>query len=159
MPVYRLKRHDLIHSPPEREQIGRRPRHSFSRRGLARVISDQDGSVWLEAAIVMPMLILLCFGMIQYSLALFVYNNMFDAARHAARELAVGTSDKHQAKAKALSLLVSWPNGWNVVAEDTAMTGTNEVRVTIAVPGVQASIIKVVPMPDTLQARVVMRRE
>ena len=90
---------------------------------------------------------------------LFVYNNMYDAARQGARELAVSTEDAAEAEATAEAtveaLLVTWPTNWEIVPVD----GEDEVSVTVTVPADEASIFKLVPMPAELSAVVVMRKE
>src|SRR5688572_124971 len=84
----------------------------------SRIVTDEQGGVFLEFTVVAPLLLLLCFGIVQYSLMLFVYNNMYDAARQAARELAVSTADAATAEATAEEtveeLLVSWPTNWEI---------------------------------------------
>lgn len=132
-------------------------------RALSRIVSDQRGGVFLEFTVVAPLLLFLCFGIVQYGLMLLVYNSMYDAARQGARVLAVSTADsataEADAEAKAREVLtpVSWPDWCDdcVVATD----GTDVVTVTVTVPAVEASIINVVPMAPNLVAKVVMRKE
>lgn len=120
---------------------------------------DRRGVVAIEFAIVLPMLLLFSFLILQYGLALVAYGNMYDAARQAARELAVGAVDEAGAVASAEALLVSWPANWTIVAENAASTGTDNVRVRIAVAGADAAVLGYVPMPAELVAEVVMREE
>lgn len=139
----------------------------LDRRGSARptvnalsgIVADQRGGVFLEFTVVAPLLIFLCFGIVQYGLMLLVYNNMYDAARQGARELAVSTADSATAVAAAEAtvreLLVDWPKTWGV---EPTIVG-DDVAVIVTVPADEASIIKVVPMPATLVAKVVMRKE
>lgn len=139
--------------------LHRRGSEPHTVKTLSKITADQGGSVLLEFTVVAPLLLLLCFGIVQYGLAFLVYNNMYDAARQGARQLAVSTADSATAEAEAeatvMELLVDWPTNWVVTPED----GEDDVSVTITVPAVEASIIKVVPMVTELRAEVVMRKE
>ncbi|MEM7695244.1 MAG: TadE/TadG family type IV pilus assembly protein [Pseudomonadota bacterium] len=116
---------------------------------------DEAGSVLVEAALVLPLILLLCFGTIQYSLALVANANMYDAARQAARQLAVGAWTPAEARTNIPGMLVDWPQNWTI----NAVTAGDEARVTIAVSGREAGILSVVPMPATFTAEVAMRME
>ncbi len=120
---------------------------------------DTAGAALVEFTMILPVLLGLTLGGTQYGLMLFVYNNMQDAARTAVRQLALGRATATQAEAIARSQLVTWPTSWTVTAEDTDVTGTNEVRLVITVPAVEASVFRFVPMPNELRAEVTFPKE
>lgn len=117
--------------------------------------TDERGAALVEFSLVAAMLFALCFGIIQYGLIFFVWNNMYDAARQGARSLAVGTWDEAEAEAGATAMLASWPTGWVVNATD----GAEQVTMVITVPGDSAGIVGFLPTPETLSATVIMRKE
>lgn len=132
------------------------------RRSLAKlraIAGDTRGAAMAEFAVVVAILLSLVFGVFQYGTLFFVWNNMFDAAREGARSLAVGEWNETEAEAGATAMLVDWPSGYTVVAQDTATTGTNQVRVVITVAGSEAAIVNLLPTPAELRAEVVMRKE
>lgn len=125
----------------------------FSR--MRRFYRGERGSVFVEAALVLPIILILCFGTIQYSLALVANGNMYDAARQAARKVAVGSWTPAEARTNIAGMLVDWPTNWTI----NVVRSGDEARVTITVPGAEAGILSVVPMPATFSAEVIMRME
>ena len=120
---------------------------------------DTSGAVLVEFAFVLAILLLLIFGAISWSYSMSVSDAMFDAARQGARELAVGTSNTSQAEASVQSVLSIWPTSFSVTAEDSAATGSDDVRVTVTTSNVFASLVPFVPLPEQLRAEVTMRKE
>ena len=57
---------------------------------VQRVRRTEDGSPAVELALVLPVLLLILFGILQFGLFFYLQNNMANAAREAARKLAVG---------------------------------------------------------------------
>ena len=55
-------------------------------------IIDKRGGIAMEFALVLPVLLVVLLGIIQFGYAFFVQTNMNNAAREAARELAVGSA-------------------------------------------------------------------
>ncbi len=60
---------------------------------IARWLRDEHGASMVEFAIVCPVLFALIFGIIDFGRALFLYNNLQDTARRAARLAAVQFPD------------------------------------------------------------------
>lgn len=120
---------------------------------------NTSGAALVELAISLPILILFLFGMISWGYTLSLADSMYDAARQAARELSVGTSNESQARASALANLALWSADFTVTAEDSNTTGTDDVRVTVVTTNLFASLLPFVPMPTNLTAQAIMRKE
>ncbi len=58
---------------------------------VGRARAEQGGGVAVEAALILPVLIIVLLGFVQFGMAFFLQNNMANAAREAARRLAVGS--------------------------------------------------------------------
>lgn len=120
---------------------------------------DIQGGPLVEFTLILPILLSLVLGGTQYGLLLFVHNNMQDAARSAARQLGLGRVTAEQAETLAASQLVGWPTNWDISAQDVDVTGTNDVRIVITVPAVEASVIRFVPMPAEIRTEVLFPKE
>ncbi len=111
---------------------------------------EQSGASAAEFALVLPILITVLFGVIQFGSVLFVYNNMQNAAREAAREFAVGKLTTEAAtRAYAENYLANWDLPFNVVV---SLPGTQpapndkDIKVTITAPAAQAALIGFPPL-------------
>ena len=113
----------------------------------------------MEFALVVPLFSALLLGTFQYGVLMFTYEAMQDTAREASRKLAIGATDATTAASQARSSLPSWvpSNAWNIVATDAA-TGA-QVSTSISIASSSATVLAFVPMPSTLSANVVMRKE
>ncbi|MBC6981557.1 TadE/TadG family type IV pilus assembly protein [Caulobacter sp. 17J80-11] len=130
------------------------------RRRMLRIGRDERGAALVEFSLVAPILLSLTFGVIQYGLLLYTYNNMLNAARETARSVAIGSVKAAAAPDFAKTMLVTWPAPWTVTADDKVkINGDDHVRLTISTPSSKAAIINLVPMPATLTAQVTMRIE
>ncbi len=58
-------------------------------RRCVKIRRKEDGSTAMEFALVMPVMLLILFGIIEFGSVLFLHNNMLNAARGAARRMAV----------------------------------------------------------------------
>lgn len=126
---------------------------------LERFAKEENGAILVEFGLVLPFLLLVFFGIIGWGYTLSLTNHKFDAARQAAREMAVNSSKETQAANNARAALGVWPETFIVVAEDNTTTGTDDVVVTITAPNALAGIYTLIPMVPTLSAEVVMRKE
>ncbi len=146
-----------------------KPSGEFRRRGAAAV----------EMAVVAPVLILLLGGIIQFGGLFFLHNNMVNAAREAARALAVrtvtvaGSTDCSTAPAAGTAekmvcdSLSSWGSmTFTLAVCNPAVPGPNcvdpsDVAVEISVPLSEASLWDALGLfqTGTLEARVIMREE
>ena len=108
-----------------------------TRRPLARPVQlarDTRGAAAVELAFVAPILLLLLLGTTQFATALFLQNNMFDAARQTARQLATGTLTQTSAPAWAKGRLPAWAQGVATVTIVAPVAADNTFTVTISAP-------------------------
>ncbi|MCE5278757.1 MAG: TadE/TadG family type IV pilus assembly protein [Planctomycetaceae bacterium] len=121
------------------------------RRGLSCV----------EMALVLPLLLLLTFGIIEYSIQFYVRGEMTNAAREGARRLAVYDATVEQARAVALARLSGLNGNFSVSASLTPPGASDRdatVRISVPMGDITSGII--VPTDGkTLTAEVTMRRE
>lgn len=134
------------------------------RRRLLALHSARRGAVALEFAIIIPLLAAMLLAGIHYGMLIWSHNQMYGAARAAARSLAVSGATEAAARTTALANLPGWvdPAAWTVISQDIGSTGTNEVRATITVPVAAVSVLPqlwLVPSPTELTATVVMRKQ
>lgn len=129
------------------------------REAFKRFGDDTSGAVLVEFAFVLPIFLIMLFAAVGWGITLTLNDAMYDAARQAARELAVGVSTETQARSSAETLLSIWGPNFTVVAQDVATTGSEDVRVQVTTPNVLAQALPFIPLPDDLSAVVVMRKE
>ena len=130
-------------------------------------------------ALVVPMLILVFSGIIQFGVIFFLHNNMVNAARHATRGLSVkevtvgGSASCSGAPAgSAEELACNHLSGWASTTFTLAVcnptvpgphcdAGSSDVAVEITVPLSEASLWDALGLfqTGTLEARVIMREE
>ncbi len=136
----------------------------YTRRLRAALDHDgwQSGAIAIEAALVIPIVVLLLVGIIQFGAIFYVQSNMMSAAQDAARRLAVGAVTVTQAQTYAQNKLVTWGANFNVIAQDPDPGDPNDVKVTIEVPMSEAAIIDL-PFStfgsDLVRVQATMRRE
>jgi hypothetical protein len=121
------------------------------------------GGTLLETAIVLPMLLLVLTGIIQFGSILFLRSSMLNAARDAARRLAVGELTVQGAEEFVADRVSSWPHGFTIDAQapDGSDPNDRDVRVAVSVPLADAAIIPIPGMSSAgdMRAEVVMRLE
>jgi Flp pilus assembly protein TadG len=121
---------------------------SAGRRGrpatLAALWRDERGASAVEFALVLPLLVMLLLGVIQYGSLFLVQTRMNDAARDTARRLAVGDlKSEAAAEAHARALLADWSAPFAAVAA-LPRPPDHDVSVTITVPMRQAALLDLV---------------
>jgi len=98
----------------------------------------EDGQAFVEFAIVLPVLVLLVFGIIQFGVAFHNYLAITDAARVAARAAAVKRTDSPcTAAANAIEDTVSQGQWAEISSRITCTAGPNtgdQVKITIKYP-------------------------
>ena len=130
-------------------------------RGPTALLRDRRGAAAVEMALLLPLLTMMVCGTVQYGVLMVTYNSMLNSARNGARALAVGSASESAVAASAMASLPSWvpAAAWTVTPKDTAKTGTNQVITEISIPSSKATVLPFMPMPDTLDVRVVMLKE
>ncbi len=114
----------------------------------------------MEFALVIPVFSLMMIGTFQYGVLLFVYTAMEDTARDASRKLAIGAATRSDAEAQARAALPTWiaPGSWTIATSDPGGANAN-VSTSISIPSATATVFSLAPMPATLSASVIMRKE
>ncbi len=145
------------------------------RKFLKKLWTDENAISSIEFVIILPVLMLFLFGIITFASTLYIHVNMENAAREAARRMAVAEAPASGAPVSctnvqattsgtaenyACTYLADWPIDFLVEA-DLLCPGNRDVIVTVTVPAAQAALGDVFGFFDgtTLSAEVVMRRE
>lgn len=128
---------------------------------LDGVWQDERGASAVEFAMVLPFLVMLLLGIIQYGSLFLVQTEMNSAARDTARRLSVGEiATEADAESYAVAQLADWSPRIDAVAE---LPGRDEhdVVVTITVPMREAAMIDLIGfgMDGDLTAEVHMFKE
>ena len=111
---------------------------------LAALWREEGGASAVEFALILPLLIMLLLGVIQYGSLFLVQTRMNDAARDTARRLAVGDlKTETDAEAHARALLADWAAPFTAVAA-LPRPPDHDVSVTITVPMRQAALLDLV---------------
>jgi Flp pilus assembly protein TadG len=123
---------------------------------------SRSGAAAVEFAIVLPIFLMLLFGIIQFGAVLFLHNNMVNAAREAARRMSVDESfDSGQAQTYAQNYLADWNLAFSVTASAPASGSTSgDILVQISVPAADAALVNFpIIWPGNLVAEATMRPE
>lgn len=140
---------------------------------ITSLLKDERGANAVEFAIVVPVLLLIVLGIIQFGMILFTYNNMVQAAREAARTLAVQETTAAEAQQIALNNLGFSGLTFTITACAPVIAAgggppcvapldpTSDVSVTITVPLSEATLVDILGLFSTgdLEATVTMRKE
>jgi Flp pilus assembly protein TadG len=111
---------------------------------LVALWQDERGASAVEFALVLPVLVMLLLGVIQYGSLFLVQTRMNDAARDTARRLAVGDlKTEAEAEAHARAMLADWSDAFTAVAA-LPRPPDHDVIVTITVPMQQAALLDLV---------------
>ena len=115
----------------------------------------------VETALVLSILIVLAFGLFEYGLQFHVINCMTNAARDAARVLAVQGGTAQQAQTTALNELSGINAAFTVTATTSApdSSGNQDVTVQISVPKSSVSLGIVSSASGQLVEKATMRKE
>jgi Flp pilus assembly protein TadG len=109
----------------------------------------------VELAIVLPVLVLLMMGGVDLALRFYVRQSMVNAAREAARAMAVQQGTVAQAKTVAANAL----NGIHATFTVTPTSNEEDVTVRISVPVTQVSLGIVGSSDPNMVVQTVMRKE
>lgn len=125
----------------------------------------ESGAALVEFTVVAPVFFLLVFGIIEFGSIFSLQNTMINAAREAARSMAVQNLTSGQAQTTAANYLTSYPETFSYSVVDGCTTTPKgqwaDVTVTITTSAAAASIINYLNMftGKNLTASVIMRKE
>ena len=128
-------------------------------RALGR---DQRGAAAVEFAFIMPILLLMFSGILQFGSVMFLENHMTNVAREASRRVAVGELTEADAATMVQGALVNWGVTYQVsIATVDADDGNQDVTVAISLPLPDAALMDVLGLFETgnLSTSVSMRME
>jgi Flp pilus assembly protein TadG len=146
----------------------------FSRLRLGRpqprdesLDASDSGGALVEFTVIMPLFLLLVFGIIEWGLIFFLQNNMTHAAREAARTWAVQNQNLTQGQVCALATgyLTGTQHSYQCTATDhcqfAGAARTPDVTVQLSLDAASASVINFTGYftGGTLVSRVTMRKE
>jgi hypothetical protein len=123
---------------------------------------DQRGAAAVEFAFIMPVLLLMFSGILQFGSVMFLENHMTNVAREASRRVAVGELTETDAVTMVQGALVNWGVTYEVdVATADAGDGNQDVIVDISLPLSDAALMDVLGLFETgdLSTSVTMRME
>jgi Flp pilus assembly pilin Flp len=142
------------------------PPRSFRRRsslGIRCLWRDDSGVAAVEFAFIVPILVLLLTGIIQFGAVLFIQHNMGEIARESARRVAVGAMTKTEAEQFVDDHLVNWGATFDVAitVPDPADPTDTDVDVVITAPMSEVAFIDILGVFEgrTLRSASTMRVE
>ncbi len=131
-------------------------------KGLRTLWRNRDGAAAVEFAFVLPILLLLFSGIVQFGSIMFLENHMTNVARETSRRVAVGELAQADAKSSAQQALVNWGVTYDVDVDTVDVGGGNQdLAVAISLPMREAALMDVLGVfqSGNLTAAVTMRQE
>ncbi|RDD63430.1 TadE/TadG family type IV pilus assembly protein [Ferruginivarius sediminum] len=123
----------------------------------------ERGAAAVEFAMILPVLLLVLFGIVQFGILFSVQNQMINAAREAARAMAVeGATETEGVNLANAHLSAYGDMGFTVTAVDAdPSNGNPNVSVTIQVPAKEAVLVDVLGLftDENITQQIVMRQE
>ncbi len=129
---------------------------------LRRLGKDQSGAAAVEFVFILPILLLLFSGILQFGSVMFLDSHMTNVAREASRRVAVGELTETDATTMVQAALVNWGVTYDVnIATADAGGGNQNVVVDISLPLADAALMDVLGLFQTgdLSTTVTMRME
>lgn len=124
--------------------------------------TGDDGNAAVEFALILPMLLLILFGIIQFGYLFVVHNAMTNAAREGARMAAVQQVDVSDAEAAVGEALERWGLGFNIASQlTTDADGREEFVLRVSLPMGEVAFGDLIGafVGRTIETAVSMRRE
>ena len=131
-------------------------------KGLRALWRNRDGVAAVEFAFILPILLLLFSGIVQFGAIMFLENHMTNVARETSRRVAVGELAQADAAGSAQQALVNWGVTYDVDVDSVDMGGGNQdIAVAISLPMREAALMDVLGVfqSGNLTAAVTMRQE
>lgn len=129
---------------------------------LRRLGKDERGAAAVEFVFILPILLLLFSGILQFGSVMFLDNHMTNVAREASRRVAVGELTETDATTMVQAALVNWGVTYDVnITTADAGGGNQNVIVDISLPLADAALMDVLGLFATgdLSTSVTMRME
>ncbi len=131
-------------------------------KGLRALWRDRDGAAAVEFAFILPILLLLFSGIVQFGSVMFLENHMTNVARETSRRVAVGELAQADAVSSAQQALVNWGVTYEVsITPSNADGGNDDITVAISLPMREAALMDLLGVfqSGNLTAAVTMRQE
>ncbi len=131
-------------------------------KGLRALWRDRGGVAAVEFAFILPILLMLFSGIVQFGSIMFLQNHMTNVARETSRRIAVGELAQADAVSSAQQALVNWGVTYEVsVATTDVGSGNQDITVAISLPMAEAALMDVLGVfqSGNLTAAVTMRQE
>ncbi len=131
-------------------------------KGLRALWRDRDGATAVEFAFIVPILLLLFSGIVQFGAIMFLESHMTNVARETSRRIAVGELAQGDAVSSAQQALLNWGVTYEVsVATIDVGGGNQDIAVAISLPMREAALMDVLGVfqSGNLTAAVTMRQE
>jgi len=131
-------------------------------KALRALWRDRGGAAAVEFAFILPILLLLFSGIVQFGSIMFLENHMTNVARETSRRIAVGELSQAEAASSAQQALVNWGVTYQVsIAATDAGDGNEDITVAISLPMSEAALMDVLGVfqSGNLTAAVTMRQE
>ena len=131
-------------------------------KGWRALWRDRDGAAAVEFAFILPILLLLFSGIVQFGAIMFLENHMTNVARETSRRIAVGELAQADAESSAQQALVNWGVTYQVsITPSSAGGGNQDITVAISLPMREAALMDVLGVfqSGNLTAAVTMRQE
>ena len=130
----------------------------------SRIWSDVRGVAALEFAFVLPFLVIILAGIVQFGAIFFIQNNMVNVAREVSRALSVGSIETTaEAETLANGKLVNWGIAFDIdtTIPDPDDPADTDYTVVITAPLSDAAIFDILGVfqDGTLRAQASMREE
>ena len=131
-------------------------------KGWRALWRDRGGVAAVEFAFILPILLMLFSGIVQFGSIMFLQNHMTNVARETSRRIAVGELAQADAVSSAQQALVNWGVTYEVsVATADVGGGSQDITVAISLPMAEAALMDVLGVfqSGNLTAVVTMRQE
>lgn len=127
-------------------------------------MGSESGTSAVEFALVLPVFLTILYGIVQFGLVFMAQNNMSNAAREAARAMAVTGVSESQAETMAQNLLsqgLNYQYVVNAIPPDPTDPNDNDVTVTVTMDTSQVAFGQLISafQGGTISTQVVMRQE
>lgn len=118
---------------------------------MYNLIKDRSGVAAVEFALVMPLVLILFLGIIQFGFILFIQNHMFDVARDSVRRFAVGETTQAETVQYAQDTLLNWDITYTVVVTppNPDNPNDNDVDIQISLPRSSVAIVDILGVFQT----------